>query len=123
MTHSIWSRRLAIAGAAIAMTACSSTECLLPPCPAPLAVSLQVLAAETDAPVSAIVEVSGAAQGTFQCTGACQVSGSQGKYHLRVTASGFAAVERDVSVESTQHPCGCPTVATASVVVRLDRVP
>jgi hypothetical protein len=112
-------RSLLIAAAALASTACSSSECVVPPCLAPIAVSLQLVSAATSTPVTGLVEVTGAVQTSFQCAGVCQIAGGRGTYHVRITASGYAAVEQDVSVSGTERSCGCPTVETASVVVRL----
>src|SRR3569833_462997 len=98
-----------------AATACSSTECVVAPCPLPLAVSLQLTSAATGGTVTGTVEVTGAVQTTFQCAGACSVAGGGGSYHIKVTAAGYKTATQDEYVTSTQRGCGCPMVATAAV--------
>ena len=104
----------------LVLTACSSSECALLPCPAPFAVSLQLTSAATGGAVNGTVEVTGATQSNLQCAGACSVPGGGGTYHIKVTAAGYKIATHDVSVTETRHECGCPMVATASVVMKLE---
>lgn len=111
--------RLLIVATTLASTACSSSECILPPCLAPFAVSLQIVSTATGTPVTGLVDVTGAGQTSVQCAGTCLVPGGGGTYHLKITAAGYAAAEQDVSVTSTERACGCPSVEPASIVVQL----
>jgi hypothetical protein len=93
------------------------SDCVVHPCPLPLAIAISVTAA-TGGPVAGVsVEISGAATGSMQCNTsstatACAFPGMPGTYNLKVSAPGFLTVTQVVTVQGSAPPCGCPTVFT-----------
>jgi hypothetical protein len=74
--------------------------------------------------VGASVEVSGRVSGSGSCsvgTSAtlCYVLGTAGTYNLRLSASGFNAMMRSITVEGSNPPCGCATVQTQELNIVL----
>jgi hypothetical protein len=113
LTFRTW---LAIPVLGLAAGSCGSanTECLLLPCAIPLAISLDVSSSSGESVASAVVQVSGAINGTNPCsTGqtstTCYVMGTAGTYQLAVMAPGFRTAHRTVTVSGSSPPCGCPT--------------
>ena len=103
---------------AVAFVSCG--ECLMPPCPLPIALIVNVTGGTPGAPVTgAVVQVSGAIFGTIPCSTSCYVPGTAGTYNLDVTAPGFEALRRTVTVQGTNPSCGCPTVVPEKVTVAL----
>ena len=107
-------------GAAI-MPLVSCGRCLQPPCPPPIAITIEVTAAATGSPISnAFLTVSGPTVSTGPCGPTCSVPGTAGTYTLDVGAPGFETAHRSVMVPGTDpSDCGCPTVVTQRLAVAL----
>jgi hypothetical protein len=124
-------RWLPLALLGIAATSCGaigSSECLLLPCPMPLAILVNVRASTGGAVPGAVLQVSGATSGTSPCNMAadvstCSVPGTAGTYDLVLTAPGFETTRRTVAVSGTNPACGCPTVMTQHLDIVLASIP
>lgn len=92
----------------MAASACSS-ECLVPPCPFPIAVQIDVTSATTHAALTnASVVVNGDTARAIACNQACIVPGGAGRYALQITAPGFQPAARVLDVTSSGKS-GCGT--------------
>jgi hypothetical protein len=103
--------------------ACGGGECLMPPCPLPLAITLTVADSASGAPVpGASLAVSGVMSTQLPCSAACSVGGYAGTYYLDLTAPGYRPAHRQVAVAGTSPRCGCPSTETQHVAIALPRV-
>jgi hypothetical protein len=110
-----------LAGVALALavgTGCnhqSEPDCVMPPCPLPLAIMVRVTSA-TGGPVPGLtLTLSGAAAGSRQCsadasTSSCVVAGMPGTYNLRLAAPEFQEKTLSITVQGSTPPCGCTSV-------------
>ena len=101
----------------------SGPDCVMPPCPMPLAMTVKVTSATGGAVSGLTLTMSGAASGSGQCTvgeasTTCVVPGMPGTYVLQLAAPGFADKTLSVVVPGTTPACGCTSVD----VQRLDIV-
>ena len=93
----------------------SEPDCIMPPCPMPLAIMVRVTSA-TGGPVPGLtLTLSGAAVGSGQCsadasTSSCFVPGMPGTYNLRLAAPGFQEKTLSITVQGSTPPCGCTSV-------------
>ena len=100
--------------------ACShgGADCLLPPCPLPVAVEVTVTDAASGAAVAgAFVSTAGMVGEPAPCrsSGAetlCDVRGGAGTYEIDVGAPGYRTVHRQVVVAGERAACGCSGVTT-----------
>jgi PEGA domain len=112
------------AGVALGVVATSllgcSGECIYPPCAMPMAVYVTVSSAVSGEPIDrATLQVDDAAT-TQPCPGRCAVDGGAGTYRLTISAPGFEAVQRTVTVSATEPVrCGCGGVHTEDLAVSL----
>ena len=111
----------------LACVGCSeptNPDCLIPPCPLPIAIVVRVSSA-TGGPVPGLtLTLSGAASGSAQCsadarTTSCVVPGTPGRYDLLFAAPGFASKTLSVTVQGSIPACGCTSVEQQDVVVVL----
>jgi hypothetical protein len=103
-----------------ALTGCAGHECLQPPCPLPLAITVTVTDAATGGPLNgATLHVSGATTATIPCNTLCYVPGTAGTYVLEVGAPGFQSRRLTLAVEGTTPECGCPTVVAQSLNIAM----
>jgi hypothetical protein len=98
-------------------------NCIPPPCPIPLAITVDVTSSAGGAVAGTVLRLTGRATGTAPCeTGAstttCRVPGDPGTYDLELSAPGFETARRSVTVSGTTPDCGCTTI----VPVHLDVV-
>ena len=115
-------RLLTVSAMAVVIPSCGDGghDCLPPPCPPPMALIIDVTDAATGGPVNGVVvNVSGAAVTTMQCSATCHVPGYGGTYVLDVEAPGFQSVHRTVTVQNTTPVCGCSFAVTEHVNVAL----
>jgi hypothetical protein len=118
---------LGLSALSVALTSCGGPaggDCLLLPCPLPLALTIKVTNATTGDPVNdATLEVSGAATAIIPCNGLCYVPGVAGTYVLNTTAPGFQSRLLTVTVQGTNPECGCPTVVAQQLAIALSPSP
>lgn len=126
MVARVFRRFLGLAVVSVAVSACGSgsSECFMPPCAIPLAISVDVSASTGGALTDVTIQVSGAANGTSPCNTngnatTCYVPGTSGTYEVAVLAPGFQAARRTVTVSGTTPACGCPTVVTQHLAIVL----
>lgn len=99
----------------LSLQACD-TECIVPPCLAPIALEVTVGPIAGGGTVSgASLTVSGAESLTVPCASGCFVVGPAGSYRLTLSAPGYLPAEKDVVVHGTTPPCGCTMVETERV--------
>lgn len=102
-------------------------DCVPPPCPLPIAIVLDVTAADTGGPIAGLrMAASGAVVGSATCSpGAsatvCRLPGPPGAYSIRLTAPGFQEKAFGVTVAGTMPPCACASVQTREMSVVLAR--
>ena len=108
-------------------TGCSDPaqpDCVIPPCPMPMAIMVSVTSA-TGGPVPALtVTLSGTTSGSGQCNAgpsasSCVVPGMPGPYTLQFAASGFQPKAVSVTVSGSTPACGCTSVQTQQLDVVL----
>ena len=120
-------RRLIWLGALVAAATACGGDCTVPPCPAPIAVSLSVTASNGVTLNGLTVQVTGPDGNVWSVScqqsgpAICIVGGYRGGYKLDIGAPGFQSVQRTVQVSSTgQNGCGtCEIVSTQNVAVTL----
>ena len=100
--------------------ACNN-ECLSPPCPLPLALTVTLVSAASGTEVSgAALAVSGPITTTVPCDSSCRVWGYAGTYTVTVTAPGYQTAQRTVLVHgSSPAACGCGSVQAEDVNISL----
>ena len=98
--------------------------CIIPPCGPPLAIELDVSAANAPNGVSGLrLTVNGSTDGSAYCTPGpithCYVLGTAGEYHLELSALGYVPVKLGATVvAATDGGCGsCHQVETAQLSV------
>jgi len=96
----------------------------MPPCPLPVAITLNATSAAGGPVPGLTLTLSGAASGSGQCTGgasatSCFVPGAPGTYNLQLTAAGFQEKTLSVVVPGSTPQCGCASVETQQVSVVL----
>lgn len=104
------------------LAACGSGSeaCVMPPCPAPIALQLDVRSAASGSALNVTVAVSGAATTTLPCNGFCVVTGGPGTYQLDVSAPGYTTLYSTVQVGGVAAPkCGCVSSDTKVVAISL----
>jgi hypothetical protein len=99
-------------------------DCVVPPCPIPLAIVINSTSAAGGPVANLLLTVSGASTGFGPCSAGdaltqCRVSGTAGTYNLRLTAAGFEEKAFSVTIEGSSPPCGCPTVQPQQIDVVL----
>jgi hypothetical protein len=100
--------------------ACTGDVCVVPPCAPPMALNVTIKSTTGAAVGTATIVVTGASQTSMPCNGSCIVSGYAGTYHLTVSAPGYAQTTVDQTVTGHDNgKCGCPTVDTKSVEIKL----
>ena len=108
---------------ALSLTACSQ-ECLVPPCPLPIAIAAVVTSTSGGAVSGATVAVSGAVTATVPCDSQCSIPGYAGTYTLTATAPGYQSLQRTVLVQgSSSLLCGCASAQTEQVSFVLTPTP
>jgi len=103
---------------------CGGSDCVSPPCLAPMAAIVTVTSAVTGAPLKgATVRATvagGVATASLCGDGVWCVPGYGGHYVLDFSAAGYADVERVIDVTDNPPPgCGCTTVNTRQFTVAL----
>ena len=116
-------RFVAVTGITLSIAACKQ-ECLLPPCPLPIALEVVVTSTTsgTGVPGTALA-ITGAESATVLCDSACTISGYAGTYTLNVTAPGYQAAVRTVVVRGSHPSCGCASTETQQVSFVLTPTP
>ena len=99
-------------------------DCIMPPCPMPMAITASVSSAAGGPVPGLTLTLSGATSGSGQCTGGqttteCVVPGMPGTYNLQFTAAGFQEKTVSVVVQGSTPPCGCTSVQVQQVTVVL----
>jgi hypothetical protein len=118
-------RALAILALLVGISAgCTQPDCIMPPCPMPIAIRVTVTSAAGGPVPGLTMTVSGSVSSSGPCaTGesasSCFEPGVPGTYNLRLTAPGFQDATLRVVVPGTTPECGCPTVQTQQVSVVL----
>ena len=102
----------------------TEADCVMPPCPLPVAIMLSVTSAAGGPVPGVTLTLSGAASGSAQCTdGApatlCFVPGMPGTYNLQLAAAGFQGKTLSVVVPGSTPQCACASVETQRVSVAL----
>jgi hypothetical protein len=100
------------------LAACGG-DCIQPPCPFPIAVTLTVKSSTSGAPVNNVTVTIDDDGFTSGCNGVCLVSANPGKHHLKISAPGFRSSETDVTVTGTIPDCGCPRIDNQALTVSL----
>jgi hypothetical protein len=114
---------LGVGALVLALASCRH-DCLLLPCPMPLALRVRVTDAATHGPVpGATLQVSGATNTGMPCEAQCYVPGTAGTYVLDVSAPGFQSQRLTVAVQGTNPECGCPTTMTQDLEIALSPIP
>ena len=111
-----------IALAGVLVVSCTAPECLTPPCPLPLAVTIHLTSATTGASVEgATLRVTGPVESTGPCqSSTCYVRGPAGSYTVTVEAPGFQTAERTVTVRGVApQGCGCSSAVAERVDLAL----
>lgn len=105
MTNRLYAVLLIVAGAA-----CSS-DCVVPPCAAPIAAMVTVASAATRQPIAnAVVLVNGdSTRAACNTTGSCFVEGEAGHYVLEARAPGYAPFQQTIDVTETESSGRCPS--------------
>jgi hypothetical protein len=90
-------------------------DCVMPPCPLPVAIVATVTSAAGGAVAGLTLTLSGAAAGSAQCNAGanatlCFVPGLPGVYNLRFAAPGFQEKMLSVTVQGTTPACGCTSL-------------
>jgi hypothetical protein len=113
--------RVAIVVATLSACGGSDISCVPPPCAYPIALNITLTSASSGATVKdAVVQFTGPNLGSEPCVGSCSVPGYAGTYNLDITAPGFQAAKRSVTVTgSTAAACGCTTTNTVHLDVAL----
>jgi hypothetical protein len=113
---------LGLGALAGALASCTG-DCLAPPCPMPIAITINVTDAATGGPVTgAFVSVTTATTETIPCTPGCIVLGDAETYRLQVEAPGFETAQRAVTVRgSPPSACSCGTAISELVDIALVR--
>jgi hypothetical protein len=118
---------LGLSTLSVALASCGGRaggDCLVLPCPLPLAVTVKLTDASTGDPVNgATLHVSGAATAIISCNGLCYVPGTAGTYVLDISAPGFQSRQLTVVVQGTNPQCGCPTVVAQQLGIALSPSP
>ena len=123
---------LALAGVAASNFCLAACVCHgMPSCVPTTAIVVTVTSGTDGGPVQGVaIEVSGPAYygprttcevGTSATV--CTLLGDGGTYNLLVTAPGYTAVARNVSVKSHEVRCSCADVDTERISLRLSRTP
>lgn len=99
-------------------------DCIMPPCPMPMAIMASVTSASGGPVPGLTLTLSGATSGSGQCTAGqstteCVVPGMPGTYNLQFTAAGFQDKTISVVVQGSTPPCGCTSVQLQQVAVVL----
>lgn len=115
---------IAALAATVAACACTQPDCVIPPCPLPVAIVVNVTSAEGGPIAGVSITWSGSASGSSPCVPRstftqCKVLGSIGIYNIRIAATGFQAVMQSVTVDGSTQPCKCSTVQTQTLDVVL----
>jgi hypothetical protein len=107
--------------------ACSSGECIIPPCVAPVAITLTVTSANSTGGLTGSFVLAPGYTSPIQCTQSpgttCTVFGNPGTYELDIGAPGFTTTHRSVVVMGTSAECGCPSISTQHLDVSLAPAP
>ena len=112
---------ISAAALAFAIAGCDG-DCLMPPCPLPIAVVVEITSASSGAAVSgASITVSGAS--TVPCDSSCTIMGYAGTYTLDVSAPGYQGTVRTVLVHGSTPACGCASTEPEQVSIALTPTP
>jgi hypothetical protein len=99
-------------------------DCVMTPCPAPLAIVMNVTSAAGGPVPGLTLTFSGSASGSGQCSAGqsstlCVVVGMPGSYNLQLTAPGVQAKIISATVVGITPACGCTSVQTQQLNVVL----
>jgi hypothetical protein len=94
-------------------------DCVVGPCPLPIAVTVTVMDAARGGALSGafVLDSVGTNVNNFPCggDGSCVVTGAAGAYKLMIGAAGFQTVQRTVVVHGTDAKCACQTADTVQL--------
>jgi hypothetical protein len=108
---------------ALSLTACGQ-ECLVPPCPLPIAITAVVTSGSGGAVSGAALAVSGAVTTTVPCDSQCSIPGYAGSYTLTASAPGYQSLQKTILVQGSSSPlCGCASAQTEQVSFVLTPTP
>jgi hypothetical protein len=113
---------LGLSAASMPLASCGG-DCVLRPCPMPVAITARVIDVATGSPVNGATLRQGPTGTPNPCGPLCYVPGTAGTYVLDVSAPGYQSTRLTVTVEGTNPECGCPTVVAQHLDITLSPAP